>query len=108
MVIESRLWKSKLQEFVNKHGVEVSVVHFPSGTSKWNKIEHRLFSHISMNWKAQPLVSYDVMINLIGGTGTKTGLKVKAKLDKRKYPIGIIISDEEMEKVNIKKEQFHE
>jgi 1-aminocyclopropane-1-carboxylate deaminase/D-cysteine desulfhydrase-like pyridoxal-dependent ACC family enzyme len=60
-----------------------------------------------MNWKAQPLVSYDVMINLIGGTGTKSGLKVKAKLDKRKYPIGIIISDEEMEKVNIKKEQFH-
>ncbi len=102
-----RLWKSKLQEFVNKHGVEVSVVHFPSGTSKWNKIEHRLFSHISMNWKAQPLVSYDVMINLIGGTGTKTGLKAKAKLDKRKYPIGIIISDEEMEKVNIKTEQFH-
>ena len=70
-----RLWKLKLQEFVDKTGLEVAVCHFPSGTSKWNKIEHRLFSHISMNWKGQPLTSHDVMVNLIGGTKTKTGLR---------------------------------
>ena len=81
--------------------------HFPRGTSKWNKIEHRLFSHISMNWKSQPLTSHDVMVNLIGGTKTKAGLKVKAKIDKRKYPIGIKVSDVDMRKVNLKKEQFH-
>jgi len=102
-----RLWKLKLQEFVDKTGLEVAVCHFPRGTSKWNKIEHRLFSHISMNWKGQPLTSHDVMVNLIGGTKTKTGLKVKAKIDKRKYPIGIKISDVDMRKVNLKKDKFH-
>jgi len=102
-----RLWKLKLQEFVDKTGLEVAVCHFPRGTSKWNKIEHRLFSHISMNWKGQPLTSHDVMVNLIGGTKTKAGLKVKAKIDKRKYPIGIKVSDVDMRKVNLKKEQFH-
>ena len=102
-----RLWKLKLQEFVDKTGLEVAVCHFPRGTSKWNKIEHRLFSHISMNWKSQPLTSHDVMVNLIGGTKTKAGLKVKAKIDKRKYPIRIKVSDVDMRKVNLKKEQFH-
>jgi len=102
-----RLWKVKLQEFVDKTGLEVAVCHFPRGTSKWNKIEHRLFSHISMNWKGQPLTSHDVMVNLIGGTRTKTGLKVKAKIDKRKYPLGIKVSDEDMRKVNLKKDKFH-
>ena len=102
-----RLWKLKLQEFVDKTGLEVSVCHFPRGTSKWNKIEHRLFSHISMNWKGQPLTSHDVMVNLIGGTKTKTGLKVNAKIDKRKYPIGIKVSDVDMRKVNLKKDRFH-
>jgi transposase len=102
-----RLWKLKLQEFVDKTELEVAVCHFPRGTSKWNKIEHRLFSHISMNWKGQPLTSHDVMVNLIGGTKTKTGLKVKAKIDKRKYPIGIKVSDADMRKVNLKKDNFH-
>lgn len=102
-----RLWKVKLQEFANKTGLEITVCHFPKGTSKWNKIEHRLFSHISINWKGRPLTSHDVMVNLIGATQTKTGLKVKAGIDKRKYPTGIKISDSDMEKVNIKKDKFH-
>jgi len=102
-----RLWKLKLQEFANKSGLEITVCHFPMGTSKWNKIEHRLFSHISMNWKGHPLTSHDVMVNLIGGTKTKTGLKVKAKIDKRKYPTGIKVSEQEMEKINITKHNFH-
>lgn len=102
-----RLWKVKLQEFANKSGLEITVCHFPKGTSKWNKIEHRLFSHISMNWKGHPLTSHDIMVNLIGATKTKTGLKVKAKIDKRKYPTGIKVSDQELEKINIVKHNFH-
>lgn len=102
-----RLWKIKLQEFANKSGLEITVCHFPKGTSKWNKIEHRLFSHISMNWKGHPLTSHDVMVNLIGATKTKTGLKVGVKIDKRKYPTGIKVSDREMEKINIGKHNFH-
>lgn len=102
-----RLWKVKIQEFANKTGLEITVCHFPKGTSKWNKIEHRLFSHISMNWKGCPLTSHDVMVNLIGATKTKTGLKVKAKIDKRKYPTGVKVSDQEMEKINIAKHKFH-
>ncbi|HHT9130775.1 MAG TPA: ISAzo13 family transposase [Candidatus Brocadiaceae bacterium] len=103
----ARMWKYKLQECVNKTGLEVTVCHFPKGTSKWNKIEHRLFSHISMNWKGQPLISHDVMVNLIGATKTKTGLQVKAKIDKRKYPTGIKLSDQDMAKINLKKDTFH-
>ncbi len=102
-----RLWKIKLQEFANKSGLKITVCHFPKGTSKWNKIEHRLFSHISMNWKGHPLTSHDVMVNLIGATKTKNGLNVKVKIDKRKYPTGIKVSDQEMEKINIKKHNFH-
>ena len=102
-----RLWKIKIQEFANKAGLKITVCHFPKGTSKWNKIEHRLFSHISMNWKGRPLTSHDVMVNLIGATKTKTGLKVKAKIDKRKYPTGVKVSDQEMEKINIAKHKFH-
>ena len=102
-----RLWKLKLQELADNTELHISVSHFPRGTSKWNKIEHRLFSHISMNWKGQPLTSHDVMVNLIGSTKTKTGLKVKAKIDKRKYPIGVKVSDGDMRKVNLKKDTFH-
>ena len=102
-----RLWKYKLQEFVNRTGLEIEVCHFPKGTSKWNKIEHKLFSYISMNWKAHPLISHEVMVNLISSTKTKKGLRVVAKLDRRKYPQGIKISDEEMEKINIKRKEFH-
>lgn len=102
-----RLWKYKLQEFVNKTGLEIQICHFPRGTSKWNKIEHKLFSYISMNWKAQPLISHEVMVKLISNTKTKKGLKVVAKLDKTKYPNGIKITDEDMEKINIKRNDFH-
>jgi hypothetical protein len=96
-----RLWKVELQKFVEEMGLGVTVCHLPPGTSKWNKIEHRLFSHISMNWRGVPLVSHEVVVKLIGRTKTKTGLKVKAKLDKRRYPKGIKISDEEMKNLNI-------
>jgi hypothetical protein len=96
-----RLWKVELQKFGDETGLEVAVCHLPPGTSKWNKIEHRLFSHISMNWRGRPLVSHEVVVKLIGKTKTKTGLKVKAKLDKRKYPTKVKVSDEEMEKLNI-------
>lgn len=102
-----RLWKVELQKFVDETGLGVTVCHLPPGTSKWNKIEHRLFSHISMNWRGRPLVSHEVVVKLIGSTKTKTGLKVKAKLDKGKYPLKVRISDEEMESLNIKPHAFH-
>ncbi|MBI4370374.1 MAG: ISAzo13 family transposase, partial [Elusimicrobia bacterium] len=96
-----RLWKVELQKFGDETGLEMAVCHLPPGTSKWNKIEHRLFSHISMNWRGRPLVSHEVVVKLIGKTKTKTGLKVKAKLDKGRYPTKVKVSDEEMEKLNI-------
>lgn len=102
-----RLWKVELQKFVDETGLSVSVCHLPPGTSKWNKIEHRLFSHISMNWRGRPLISHEVVVKLIGKTKTKTGLKVKAKLDKGKYPLKIRISDEEMKSLNIEPDEFH-
>jgi DNA-binding phage protein len=103
----SRLWKFELQQFANEFGMELTVCHFPPGTSKWNKIEHRLFSHITMNWRGRPLVSHDVVVNLIGSTRTNSGLRVKAKLDKRKYPLGQIVPEEEMQSLSIKKHSFH-
>ena len=102
-----RLWKYELQSFVEEANLEVVVCHLPPGTSKWNKIEHRLFSHISMNWRGRPLVSHDVVVKLIGATMTKTGLKVKAKLDKRKYPLKLKVTDEQMESLNIEPHKFH-
>ncbi len=102
-----RLWKFELQSFVDEAGVWVTVCHLPPGTSKWNKIEHRLFSHISMNWRGRPLVSHEVVVKLIGATMTKTGLKVKAKLDKRKYPLKVKVSDEDMQSLNIEPHKFH-
>jgi hypothetical protein len=90
-----------LQKLADETGLTIHVSHFPPGTSKWNKIEHRLFNHISMNWKGQPLVSLEVIINLIGNTETQTGLKVYAIEDKNKYPTKIKISDEEMKALNI-------
>jgi transposase len=97
----NRLWKYCLQELADETGLTIHVSHFPPGTSKWNKIEHRLFNHISMNWKGQPLTSLDVIINLIGHTTSKTGLKVYAMEDRNKYPTKRKISDEEMEAINI-------
>ena len=97
-----RGWKFFLQELADQIEIPISVCHFPSGTSKWNKIEHRMFSFISMNWKGEPLVSYETIIKLISATTTKKGLKVVARLDKRKYERGIVFSDEDMAKLNIK------
>ena len=97
----NRLWRYCLQEFADESRLTLHVSHFPPGTSKWNKIEHRLFNHISMNWKGQPLVSLEVILNLIGNTTSQTGLKVYAMKDDNEYPTGRKISDEEMKKINI-------
>ena len=102
-----RLWKYELQKLANKLGVEITICHFPPGTSKWNKVEHRLFSHISMNWKGQPLTSHDVVVKMISSTKTKTGLKVKAKIDRRTYPKGRKVSKEEIANINLVKHKFH-
>lgn len=102
-----RLWKVELQTLADKTGLHVTVCHHPPGTSKWNKIEHRLFSHISMNWRGRPLTSHEIVVKLIGATVTKTGLKVRARLDKRKYPTKVKVIDEEMRALNIKPHAFH-
>ncbi len=101
-----RLWKTELQKLATEIGMEISVSHFPPGTSKWNKIEHRLFSYISKNWRAKPLTSLEVVVNLIANTTTEKGLKVKAKEDRKEYSKGIKITDEEMEMVKIKRTNF--
>ena len=103
----SRLWKIELQVLANEIGKEITVSHFPPGTSKWNKIEHRLFSHITMNWRARPLTSIQLVVDLIASTKTSKGLKVKSKLDNVVYEKGIKISDEKLGKINIKKSEFH-
>lgn len=103
----SRLWKKEVQKFSNKENLEITVCHFPPGTSKWNKIEHRLFSFISINWRGKPLLSYQIIINLIASTKTKTGLSVKARLDKKTYEKGIVVTEHEMEKINLFKHSFH-
>ena len=102
-----RLWKVALQRFANETGLRISVCHFPPGTSKWNKIEHRMFSYISMNWRGQPLISHEVIVNLIGSTTTKSGLTISAELDINIYPKGIRVSDDELEMVNLTKAAFH-
>ena len=99
--------ESTLQAFATATGLETTVCHCPPGTSKWNKIEHRLFSHITMNWRGRPLVSHDIVVKLIGSTTTKAGLRVKARLDKRKYPLGIHISDTEMDAIKLTRHKFH-
>jgi hypothetical protein len=102
-----RLWKVALQELAIRLGMPIHVSHFPPGTSKWNKIEHRMFCHITQNWRGRPLVSHDVVLNLIAKTTTKAGLKVRAELDRRDYPTGIKVSDEQIKAVHIKPEAFH-
>jgi hypothetical protein len=102
-----RLWKTELQRFADETGLAISVRHFPPGTSKWNKIEHRLFSYISQNWRGKPLVSHEVIVNLIAATTTKKGLTVRCDLDMNKYPKGIKISDKEFQRVNIVRDAFH-
>jgi hypothetical protein len=102
-----RLWKLKLQELASEIGMEIHVRHFPPGTSKWNKIEHRMFCHITENWRGQPLISREVVIQLIGNTRTAKGLEIKTVLDENEYLTGVKISDEEMQSINIIREQFH-
>jgi Rhodopirellula transposase DDE domain len=102
-----RLWKLELQKLSNETGLKIHVRHFPPGTSKWNKIEHRLFSYISKNWRGKPLISREAVVNLIGSTKTKTGLTVMAVLDENKYEKGKEIKDEEMTALNIKGDTFH-
>jgi transposase len=103
----SRLWKKELQLLANETGLEITVSHYPPGTSKWNKIEHRLFSYISMNWKAKPLLNVQLVIDLIAATTTAKGLKVKSKLDSNLYEKGQKISDEELANLKITKDLFH-
>ena len=102
-----RLWKRELQRLASELGIEITVHHLPPGTSKWNKIEHRLFSYISRNWRAKPLVSYRTIVSLIGATTTKTGLAVRCEMDHRAYPRGISVSDEDMAALNIHRDPFH-
>jgi len=103
----ARLWKREVQSFANETGLTITVVHYPPGTSKWNKIEHRLFSFISMNWREKPLYDHATIINLIAATTTTQGLKVYARLDKRTYRKGIKVSNEEMARINIQPSDFH-
>jgi hypothetical protein len=103
----SRLWKAELQRFADRTGITISVSHFPPGTSKWNKIEHRLFCHITENWRGRPLVDHETIVQLIGSVRTTTGLTVKAKLDTRAYPIGVKVSDAEMDALLVTHEHFH-
>jgi len=102
-----RLWKTELQKFANETGLVISVCHLPPGTSKWNKIEHRLFSYISQNWRGKPLVSHEVIVNLIASTRTRMGLTVKCQLDTNKYTKGTKVTDEELRQVNIIRDEFH-
>jgi hypothetical protein len=102
-----RLWKIELQKFADSTGMLISVCHFPPGTSKWNKIEHRLFSFISSNWRGQPLRDYETIVNLISRTTTAKGLQVTCRLDRRKYPIGKVVTDDEFAKVNLQRNSFH-
>lgn len=102
-----RLWKLELQKLADETGMSISVNHFPPGTSKWNKIEHRLFSFISSNWRGQPLQDYETIVSLIAKTTTAKGLKVTCRLDRRKYPIGRKVTDEEMQKVHLEPYKFH-
>ncbi len=102
-----KLWKLELQNLANELGFPIAVCHFPPGTSKWNKIEHRLFSYITMNWRGKPLVSHEVIVQLIRATKTKTGLKVNCELDVNQYPIGRKVSDKELKQVKITRDEFH-
>jgi hypothetical protein len=102
-----RLWKRELQNLADELGLTVTVCHLPPGTSKWNKIEHRLFSFITQNWRGKPLVSYQTIVQLIAGTTTRTGLNVKCRIDPNLYPAGIKVSDAEMAEINIAPHEFH-
>ncbi len=102
-----RLWKVALQSLADETGLQISVCHFPPGTSKWNKIEHRMFCHISTNWRAKPLTSHEVVVNLIGNTTTREGLHIQAELDTNGYPKGKKVTDAEIKSVNLRRARFH-
>ena len=102
-----RLWKTQLQSLANEINIPIEVSHFPPGTSKWNRIEHRLFSQISKNWRGRPLETIAIVISLISSTTTNTGLKVKCSIDTNQYQTGIQVDDDELAKVNIEKNDFH-
>jgi transposase len=102
-----RLWKYELQKFANRTGLSITVCHLPPGTSKWNKIEHRLFSHIAMNWRGKPLVSLAAIVSLIGSTTTSSGLRIRSEIDHGSYPLGVKISNEQMANVRLKPHRFH-
>lgn len=102
-----RLWKLELQKFADQAALAVAVCHFPPGTSKWNKVEHRLFSFISSNWRGEPLRDYETIVKLIAATTTAKGLKVTCRLDRRRYPTGRAVTDEQMQRVNLERDKFH-
>jgi hypothetical protein len=103
----NRLWKVELQKLADETGLAIYVRHFPPGTSKWNKIEHRMFCHITENWRGRPLINHEVIVNLIGNTTTATGLTIQAALDNNTYPIGIAVSDQDLRAVNLIPAKFH-
>ncbi len=103
----TKLWKMALQKLADETGMAISVCHFPPGTSKWNKIEHRMFCHITENWRGKPLVSHEVIVNLIGNTTTQKGLRIRAELDRQTYPTGIKIADADLAELMIEKSEFH-
>jgi hypothetical protein len=103
----TRLWKLKLQELADEIGMSIHVCHFPPGTSKWNKIEHRMFCHITQNWRGRPLTSRQVIVNLISETTTTEGLEIRAMLDENAYPIGIEVSVEEFNAIALHRARFH-
>jgi Rhodopirellula transposase DDE domain len=102
-----RLWKVALQELVSRLGISIHVSHFPPGTSKWNKIEHRMFCHITQNWRGRPLVSHEVIVNLIANVSTRTGLRIRAELDRGAYPSGIPVTEAELQTLHLKPHSFH-
>ena len=102
-----RLWKLELQRLADELALTIRVSHFPPGTSKWNKIEHRLFSYISLNWRGQPLVSHEVIVNLIAATTTRKGLKVRAEIDDALYEKGVKVTDAEFSTIQIARDAFH-
>jgi len=103
----SRLWKKRIAEFAEKTGIEITVCHFPPGTSKWNKIEHRMFSQITMNWRGRPLETHEAVVNLIGSTTTSTGLKINAELSQQVFLKGIEVTDKEIQALPLQRHDFH-
>ena len=102
-----RLWRVQLQKLADELAMAIEVCHFPPGTSKWNKIEHRMFCHITQNWRGRPLLSREVVVNLIGNTTTATGLRIRAELDENSYEAGIKVSDQELAELALERDEFH-